>query len=99
MRSFISTNPHSLSIFEDFFLITVLELCLYVTYVQVLHIEQKRASYSLEMTLQTVVNHPVWVLGTSHQFSRRLVSGYWTGFFFPFVAQAGLKITQIHSAS
>lgn len=56
-----------------------------------LHIEQKRASYSLEMTLQTVVNHPVWVLGTSYRFSRRLVSGYWTGFFFPFVAQAGLK--------
>lgn len=84
MRGFISTNPHSLSIFEDFFLITVLELCLYVTYVQVLHIEQKRASYSLEMTLQTLVNHPVWVLGTSYQFSRRLVSGYWTGFFFSF---------------
>lgn len=64
MRGFISTNPHSLPIFEDFFLITVLELCLYVTYVQVLYTEQKRESYSLEMMLQTVVSYPVWVLGT-----------------------------------
>lgn len=35
------------------------------------HRKQKRTSDSLEMELQGVVNHQMWVLGTEHQVLRK----------------------------
>lgn len=57
--------------------------CQYVYHVHLgAHEGQKRAWESLELELQEVVNHPVWILGIESQSSARVASTQFLSYLF-----------------